>query len=773
MEATNKQQSPIVKSILKVFAQYPFEALNYKQVASRCGANDRASKQMIMNNVLQLAEDKVLTEESSGKYRLDSQYINDDILPSNYIIGTVDMKQTSKAYVIPDNGTDDIFISPNNTNHALNNDKVKVYLFPRRKGRKPEGQITEVITRSKTSFVGSIQRHAKYAFFIPDSTSMPVDIFIQLEDLNGATEEDKVLVEMTEWPERANNPFGKVVQILGKHGENNTEMLSILAEYGFPLSFPDAVEAEANAIPEEIPQEEINKRRDFRSITTITIDPADAKDFDDAISFRVLENGNSEIGVHIADVSHYVSPGSPIDDEAYKRGTSVYLVDRTIPMLPEKLCNVVCSLRPDEDSLTFSAIFEINEKAEVVSEWFGKGIIHSHRRFAYEEVQKIIEAGAGELQDYILPVNHLATILRKRRFKTGAINFESQEVKFNLDENAKPIGIYIKESKEANWLVEEFMLLANKRVAEKIGRDKKGNKEAKTFVYRVHDEPNPDKLNTFTEFVGKLGYTINIGSRSELVKSFNNLFAEIAGKGEEDMISKIAIRTMSKAYYSTHNIGHYGLSFPYYTHFTSPIRRYPDLMVHRLLERYLNEKPSASKDVFEEKCVYASLMERKAADAERTSVKYKQAEFLSDKIGEIFKGAISGISKWGIYVLIDENKCEGLIPIRTLTDDFYYIDEDNYQVVGRKYNKTYRLGDPIKIKVESVNMLKKQMDFSLVDDGEFEMVKRDFSPEKIDENKPQTQRQYSRKLKSGRGLKKDSKRGSTETKNKPTRKRRR
>lgn len=749
MDKPVKQQTAIINSILKVFAINPFETLNYKQVASLLGTNDRASMQMILNNILQLAEDLILIEEKKGKYRLDARYINDQILPSNYIIGTVDMKQTSKAYVIPDNGSEDIFISANNTNHALNKDKVKVYLFPRRKGRKPEGQVTEIISRSQTTFVGSVQIHAKYAFFISDSTSMPVDIFIPKEDINGAVEDDKVLVEMTEWPERANNPFGKVVQILGKRGENNTEMLSILAEYGFPLSFPDAVEREADKIPLEIPKEEIKRRRDFRKTTTITIDPADAKDYDDAISFKVLPNGNFELGVHIADVTYYVRPGSAIDEEAYNRATSVYLVDRTIPMLPEKLSNMVCSLRANEDSLTFSAVFEMNAKAEIISEWFGKGVINSDRRFAYEEVQQTIEEEKGEMKDVILPINRLATILRKKRFQTGAINFESQEVKFNLDENSKPIGIFIKESKEANWLIEEFMLLANRRVAEKIGKDKRGNKEAKTFIYRVHDEPNPEKLGIFTEFVGKLGYVINTGSRSLLVKSFNDLFASIAGKGEESMISSIAIRTMSKAYYSTNNIGHYGLSFPYYSHFTSPIRRYPDLMLHRLLERYLDDKPSADKDVYEANCEHCSLMEKKAAEAERTSVKYKQAEFLSDKIGQVFKGSISGISKWGIYVLIDENKCEGLVPIRTLTDDFYYIDEDNYQVVGRKNNRTFRLGDPIKIKVESVNMLKKQMDFSLVDDGEFITQLRDFSPEKpSDRNQnPKQQSNYRSKHK--------------------------
>ncbi|HHT04179.1 MAG TPA: ribonuclease R, partial [Bacteroidales bacterium] len=506
---------------------------------------------------------------------------------------------------------------------------------------------------------------------------------------------------------------------------------------------------EADKIPLEIPKEEIKRRRDFRKTTTITIDPADAKDYDDAISFKVLPNGNFEIGVHIADVTHYVRPGSAIDEEAYSRATSIYLVDRTVPMLPEKLSNMACSLRPGEDKLTFSAVFEMNPKADIIDVWFGKTIINSDKRFDYDQVQKTIETEKGEMKDIILPIHRLAFLLRKQRFETGAINFDSEEVKFNLDENSKPIGIYINETKEANWLIEEFMLLANKKVAEKIGRDKKGKKNAKTFIYRVHDEPNPEKLATFTEFVGKLGYTINTESRSALVKSFNNLFESIAGKGEENMISSIAIRTMSKAFYSTDNIGHYGLSFPYYSHFTAPIRRYPDLMLHRLLERYLDNKPSAEKGAYEEKCEHCSLMEKRAAEAERASIKYKQAEFLSDKIGQVFKGVISGVSKWGLYVLIDENKCEGLIPVRTLKDDFYYIDEDNYQVVGRKYNKTYRLGDPIKIKVESVNMLKKQMDFSLVDDGEFEAEPREFSPEKpSDRNQnPKQQSNYRSKHK--------------------------
>lgn len=702
--------------IIKAFANNPQEAMNYKQVSSRTGYNDRASKELVLNGILTLAEEGILIEEGKGKYKINPRYINNNYLPKNYAIGKVDMKQTGKAYVIPKDGGEDIFIGPNNTNRALNNDIVKVYIFPKRKDRKIEGQITEIIKRDKTSFVGTIQRSAKFAFFVPDSQSMPIDLFIPLDDLNKAKDGDKVLAEITDWPERAKNPFGKVIKVLGRPGDNNVEMQSILAEFNFPLFFPEEVEREAEKISFEIPKEEVEKRRDFRNIPTYTIDPEDAKDFDDAISYQRLSNGNHEIGVHIADVSHYVSPGSLIDEEAYKRGTSVYLVDRTIPMLPEKLSNGVCSLRPNEDSLTFSAVFEMDDNAKIINSWFGKTIIYSQRRFAYEDAQKIIEEGCGDYSENVLPVYKLSEILRKKRFTSGAINFESQEVRFKLDENSKPIGIYIKESKEANWLIEEFMLLANKGVAELIGKGKKGEKNKKTFIYRVHDEPNPEKLSVFTEFVSKIGYKVNTNSRGELAKSMNSLFKEISGKGEENMISTIAIRTMSKAYYSTDNIGHYGLGFPYYSHFTSPIRRYPDLMAHRLLERYLNGGNSVSKEVYESRCEDCSLMERKAAEAERASIKYKQAEFLSDKIGMVFSGVISGVSKWGIYVLIDENKCEGLVPIRTLSDDFYYIDEDNYQVIGRHYGKTYRLGDKIDIKVERVDMMKKQMDFLLAED---------------------------------------------------------
>ena len=740
----------LAKQILKVFANNPFDAFNHKQISSRIGAGSKAERQEVIRTIQQLAEDKHLVEDDHrGKYKINPKSINDELLPRNYVTGTIDMKQGGKAYVIPEEeGREDIQIAPNNTHHALHGDTVKVLMFPQRKMHKPEGQVVEIVKRAKTRFVGVIQKQERFAFMVSDSRTMPVDIFIHIDDLAGAENGEKVLVEMTDWPERMNNPVGKVIKRLGKPGDNNVEMQSILAEYDFPLDFPKEVEEEAKKIKKPT-KKEIASRRDFRDVTTFTIDPADAKDFDDALSFRELPNGHVEVGVHIADVSYYVKPGTAIDREAYERGTSVYLVDRTIPMLPEKLCNEVCSLRQDEDKLCFSVVMEMKAESgkwKVENCWMGKTVIRSDRRMAYEEAQEIIESGKWEAEsgksvgEAILKLHSIAEKLRAARYKSGAINFETQEVKFQLDENAKPIGVYIKESKEANWLIEEFMLLANRSVAEYIGKPKN-----RTFVYRVHDEPNPEKLNTFVEFVAKLGFSMKTSSRKALAESYNRLFENIAGRGEEHMVDTIAIRTMSKAYYSTENIGHYGLAFPYYTHFTSPIRRYPDLMVHRLLERYLQGGASVNADEYEDYCRHCSVMEKKAADAERTSVKYKQAEYLADKLGQVFPALISGVSKWGIYAEIEGNKCEGMIPIGSLKDDYYMLDEDNYQVIGRRHGRCYKLGYPVHIRVRHVDLLKKQIDFDLVDEDEPQADK--FNPQKSHKGKKEKRNNHNKKAK--------------------------
>lgn len=704
-------QNPVLSLIEALFIANPFKAFNYRQVSKLLGISDKVSKALVNNAMESMTRAGTIIELNRGKYKYNPDLLADKIL-QNSIIGIVDMKQTGKAYITGTELDEDVFIAANNTGHALNGDKVKVHLFPMRKGRKTEGQIVEVLERARSRFVGTVQITGKFAFLVPDDVSIPVDIFIPKESLGNAKNGQKAIASMTDWPEHSKNPFGEIVQVLGDPGNNDVEMNSILATFDFPLQFKPQTLKEAENIPTEIDQQEIAARRDFRSIWTCTIDPPDAKDFDDALSLKKLENGNWEVGVHIADVSHYVQPGSAIDSEAYDRGTSIYLVDRTIPMLPEKLSNMVCSLRPDEDKLCFSAVFIMDDDAGISDEWYGKTIIRSNRRYNYEEVQTMIEGESGDFKDELMILNGLAVKLRDERFKKGSIAFHSQEVKFILDENGKPLDTYIKEQKEANMLIEDFMLLANRKVAEKIGR-KTGETKPKTFVYRIHDEPNPDKLQKFSEFLNKLGYKMNIGSRKGLAKSFNQLFDQIAGKGEENMIESIAIRTMAKAVYSTVNIGHYGLAFQHYTHFTSPIRRYPDLMVHRLLEWYMQGKASVNKDEYEEYCTHSSEMERKAVEAERASVKYKQAEFLVDKIGQSFNGLISGVSKWGIFVELEGSKCEGMISLRYLDDDFYYLDDDNYRVIGQHYGREFKLGAPVKIKVKQVDLQRKQMDFVL------------------------------------------------------------
>jgi ribonuclease R len=564
-------------------------------------------------------------------------------------------------------------------------------------------------------FTGIVKLSERFAFFIPDDRKMMHDIFIPMSELNGAKNGIKAVAEITDWPAEAKNPIGRIKHILGAQGENDTEMNAILAEYGFPLSFPKEVEHESEEISDVITKEEIARRRDFRDITTFTIDPFDAKDFDDALSFKILENGNYEVGVHIADVSHYIVPDSALDKEALDRATSVYLVDRVIPMLPERLSNGLCSLRPKEEKLCFSAVFELDENAFIQTEWYGKTIIYSDRRFTYEEVQEVIENKEGDFKDEILKLNALAYKLRDRKFKNGAISFETTEVKFKLDATGKPTGVYVKERKDAHKLIEDFMLLANRKVAEHVSKMGKG-KHKYTFVYRAHDSPKPDALANFAQFAARFGYKINTKSDKETAKSLNFLMEDVEGKKEQNVLTQLAIRSMAKAIYTTKTSSHYGLAFDHYTHFTSPIRRYPDVMVHRLLFHYLNGGQSTNAEHYEKLCTHSSQMEKKAADAERSSVKYKQAEYLRDQVGNIFTGIISGVTEWGMYVEIIENKCEGMIRLRDISDDFYTLDEKNYCIIGQRKKKIYQLGDEVKIKVKNVDLTKKQIDFSLVQD---------------------------------------------------------
>lgn len=732
-------RSFLLSELFKNFNRHPNTAYNYKQLARlikppyieflRQSGNPDVHiedlngdlKKEILFILAELQDKGDVIETDHGKFQLKPKHA--------YLEGIIDITSSGAAYILSESNEEDVYIAPRNVKNALHGDKVKIYLYARHKNQRIEGEVLDIIERAKTDFAGMVQLSGKYAFVVPDSPKMLVDIFIPQNMINNAQHGQKVIAEIVEWPKGTKNPIGKITKLLGWPGENDVEMNSILAEYGFPLEFPKRVEDEAEKIPLTISEEEIKKRRDFRKITTFTIDPADAKDFDDALSIQKLSNGNYEIGVHIADVSHYVRPTTQLDKEAYYRATSVYLVDRVIPMLPEKLSNGVCSLRPHEEKLCFSAVFEMTENAEVVKKWFGKTIIYSNQRFSYEEAQDVIETQEGPLKEEILLMDRLAKVLRKERFKDGAIAFEKVEVRFRLDDNGKPLGIYLKESKDANKLIEEFMLLANRSVAEFVGKKhdivsegkkRSGNQdetirvEKKPFVYRVHDAPVSDRLENFVGFAKKFGYTVKTGNDREIASSLNGLMKDVHGKKEQNVLESLAIRTMSKAIYTTENIGHYGLAFDYYTHFTSPIRRYPDVLVHRLLEHYLEGGKGADKSLLEEQCKHSTQMEIKASEAERASTKYKQVEFLQDKVGEEFDGVISGVTEWGLYVEIIENKCEGMIRLRDITDDFYVLDEKNYCIIGQRKKKKYQLGDDVKVKVKKVDLSKRQIDFSLV-----------------------------------------------------------
>ncbi len=700
------KKQDLLHRIVELFNKHPKETFNYKQASSEIGATSEANRLTVVDILYQLTEDDFLVEVSRGKYKLNGLGVIAE--------GVFERRHNGKNQFIPDKGGQPVFVAERNSYHAMTGDRVRVQMLAKRKGREPEAEVLEVLERAQHTFVGILEVQKTFAFLVTDNKILANDIFIPKNKLKGGKTGQKAIVNVLEWPDRAKNPIGEVVDVLGDAGNNTTEMHAILAEFGLPYKYPEQVEKAADKIPVEIPLSEINNREDFRNVPTFTIDPKDAKDFDDALSIRKVKDGIWEVGVHIADVTYYVQPGTIIDKEAESRATSIYLVDRTIPMLPEKLCNALCSLRPNEDKLCFSAIFEMNEEGEVRHSRIVRTVIRSARRFTYEEAQNIIETGAGDYKEEVLKLDHLAKMLRKKRFVHGAINFDRYEVKFEIDDKGKPVSVYFKESKDSNKLIEEFMLLANKTVAEFVGKVGK-NKKAKTFVYRIHDLPDPDKLENFAEFIRRFGYKLKInGTKTDVSKGINQLLDDVQGKREQNLVETVAVRSMAKAQYSVHNIGHYGLAFEYYTHFTSPIRRYPDMMVHRLLEKYLSGGRSVSEIKYEDLCKHSSSMEQIAANAERASVKYKQVEFMAERMGMVFDGVISGVTEWGLYVEINENKCEGMVPIRDLDDDYYEFDEKNYCLIGRRNKQRYRLGDPIKIKVVRANLEKKQLDFALV-----------------------------------------------------------
>src|SRR5688572_6054291 len=687
-------------SLISLLEQSKGKAYSLKQIVKKLTLKKKDDIKFDGQLLDQLVEDERIQQLSNGNYKSDRK--------EEELTGVVDHVSSRFAYVKLGNDQKDVFIKGRDLGSAVDGDTVQIVVFATRHGEHPEGKVTKVVHRNRNRFVGRVELSKNFAFVIADARKIHTDFFIYPENINGATTGDKVIIEVTSWAEEERKPEAKVVQVLGKAGENDAEIHSIMAEFELPFRFPERVVNESQNISEGITAEEIKRRWDFRDVTTFTIDPVDAKDFDDALSFRKLDNGLYEIGVHIADVTHYISPNSILDQEAFDRATSVYLVDRTVPMLPERLSNELCSLRPHEDKLTFAAVFEMDEKGKIKKEWFGRTIIHSNVRFSYEEAQVMLENGSGELAEELRILNDIAKKLRKERFSKGAVNFETTEVKFKLDEKGKPLAVIPKVRKDAHKLIEEFMLLANKQVATFVYNYKKA-KEKNTFVYRIHDFPDPEKVKDFSIFARQFGHKMNIDENS-ISSSLNKLMSEIEGKPEQNILEQLAIRTMAKAKYSTDVKGHFGLAFNHYTHFTSPIRRYPDMMVHRMLQHYLDDGKHLNKNEFEDKCEHSSEREKRAADAERASIKYKQVEFMAAAEKKVFEGLISGVTEWGIYVEIIETKCEGMVRMSDMTDDFYEFDEKNYHLVGRRNKKVYTLGDKIEVRVKKTDIDKRLID---------------------------------------------------------------